>query len=79
MKITIEYFAQLRDIANTSTETVEGNFKDLAAVYDFCAQKHGFDRELTHLRVAKNAGFAEWSDAPAEGDRIVFIPPVTGG
>ena len=31
------------------------------------------------LRVAVNAEFGEWSQPLADGDFVVFIPPVAGG
>jgi molybdopterin converting factor small subunit len=31
------------------------------------------------LRVAVNESFSDWSRPLAEGDRVVFIPPVAGG
>jgi molybdopterin synthase sulfur carrier subunit len=31
------------------------------------------------LRVAVNDEFGDWSQELADGDRVVFIPPVAGG
>jgi molybdopterin converting factor small subunit len=33
----------------------------------------------SQLKVAVNARFTNWSTALAEGDEVVFIPPVAGG
>ena len=31
------------------------------------------------LKVAVNAGFSDWQHALADGDTVVFVPPVAGG
>ena len=39
--------------------------------------RYGLGPEV--LRVAINAEFADWSTPLADGDAVVFIPPVAGG
>jgi molybdopterin converting factor small subunit len=33
----------------------------------------------SQLKVAVNAAFSDWNQALADGDEVVFIPPVAGG
>ncbi len=79
MNLQILYFAQLAEAAGTDRESISGEFRDLAAVYAACQQRHHFHLQQNQLRVARNHGFASWEEAPAAGDEIAFIPPVAGG
>lgn len=79
VEVTIRYFASMRDRAGKAVEQVATSAPDLDRLY------HERDAELAlgwpreHLRVSVNGAFADWSQAPAAGDEIVFIPPVSGG
>ena len=41
--------------------------------------RHPFTLPAKMLRVAINDEFGEWAQELADGDRVVFIPPVAGG
>lgn len=78
MSIRVEYYAILREQAGCDSESVD----DAATprdVYTQLVERHGFDLESARLRVAVNDRFADWDSALADGDRVVFIPPVAGG
>jgi len=77
--IEIQYFAVLRERAGTGRETVQTDARTAAELYDELAARHDFGLPRSMLRVAVNDEFAEWSRPLAEGDRVVFIPPVAGG
>jgi molybdopterin synthase sulfur carrier subunit len=77
--VTVEYFAQLREQARQSRETFSSNAESLAALYAELRERHGFRLDATQLKVAVNAQFRDWRQPLAEGDVIVFIPPVAGG
>lgn len=79
VEVTIRYFASLRDRAGISDEQVRTGATDLAALYAERDGSLGLDWPREHLRVSVNGAFADWSRAPATGDEIVFIPPVSGG
>lgn len=79
MTLTLLYFAQLADEAGCTQETVRGDYPDLATLYAAQQARHGFSLSQIQLRVARNQTFAAWTDAPADGDEIAFIPPVSGG
>ena len=76
--IVVRYFASLRECAGRESETIEP-VADLRDLYRTLAQKHAFPMTASQLRVAVNGEFAEWSRPLADGDEVVFIPPVSGG
>ena len=77
--VTVEYYAQLREQAGQGRETVSSHAASLAALYDELRQRHRFRLDTDQLKVAVNAQFRDWQQPLAEGDVIVFIPPVAGG
>lgn len=79
IRLTVLYFASLRDAAGTARETVATTAPDLATLYDELHVRHGFALPRERLRVAVDAAFARWEDAPRAGTEVAFIPPVSGG
>lgn len=77
--ITVEYYAQLREQAGQGREAVSTDAPSLSALYAELRQRHGFRLDTAQLKVAVNAQFRDWQQTFAEGDLIVFIPPVAGG
>jgi molybdopterin converting factor subunit 1 len=77
--ITVEYYAQLREQSGQGRETLDTDAVSLAALYAELKQRHGFRLDTAQLRVAVNAEFGDWQQPLAEGDVVVFIPPVAGG
>lgn len=78
MRVRVRYFASLRDAAGCDEEQVDAA-GGLAALYEALAARHGFRLPRERLRVAVNGDFAPWDATLAEGDEVVFIPPVSGG
>ena len=77
--ITLCYFAQLRELAGTDGEshrtasvTPAGVFQEIRAKYQMPIKRKG-------MMVAVNGDFTDWTHPLAEGEEIVFIPPVAGG
>ena len=77
--VRVRYYALLREQAGRSAEQVETASGDAAALYDELAARHGFTLPRAQLKVALNGEFADWSRPLADGDEVVFIPPVAGG
>ena len=77
--VTLQYYAQLREQAGTSTERVSTAAHSLRELYDELRGRHGFSLPIDALKVAVNAQFSDWGRGLDEGDTIVFIPPVAGG
>jgi molybdopterin synthase sulfur carrier subunit len=78
-RVTVLYFASLRDAARIASESVDTAAPDLRVLYLDLRARHGFALPLERLRVAVDGAFARWEDAPREGSEIAFIPPVSGG
>src|SRR3546814_13476852 len=78
-RVTVLYFASLRDAAGTASETIDSGAADLRALYEALRERHGFALPVDRLRVAVDDAFAHWDDALVEGSEIVFVPPVSGG
>ncbi len=77
--VTLQYYAQLREQAGAGGEQVTTAAGSLRDLYGELAARHGFSLAADALKVAVNARFSDWSRPLAEGDTIVFIPPVAGG
>jgi len=79
MQIRVQYYALLREEAGRSDEAVVTRAKDPRALFAELKARHPFSLPLAMLRVAVNDEFGDWSQPLADGDRVVFIPPVAGG
>ncbi|MBX3697473.1 MAG: MoaD/ThiS family protein [Dokdonella sp.] len=79
MNYQLLYFASLADRAGCAGETVQSDATGLSALYDELRVRHGFAMDPARLRVAVNGQIVDWSHALADGDEVVFLPPVSGG
>jgi molybdopterin synthase sulfur carrier subunit len=82
MRVTVLYFAGMRDLAGRADEqmtlpagvgTVGDFVRHLAGVLP------GFAERRASVRVARNEAFADDADAIGDGDVLALIPPVAGG
>jgi len=78
-RITVLYFASLRDAAGMEQEVCETNAPDLAGLYTETAARYGFSLPQSRVRVAVDGAFAQWDTPVREGSSVAFIPPVSGG
>ena len=78
-RIQVEYFALFREMAGCDKELVETNAADASALYQEIRERHALTLEPGRIKVAINDEFSDWDTALADGDRVVFIPPVAGG
>ena len=79
-KLNVQYYALLREQAGPA----RGRTGDAARIPRRICMRSSpgairFSLAPGALRVAINAEFAEWSTPLADGDAVVFIPPVAGG
>jgi molybdopterin converting factor subunit 1 len=79
MRLTVQYFALLREQAGRSQETVETSAATPAALYAELNQRYPFTLAREQLKVAVNSEFSDWSRNLDPNDSVVFIPPVAGG
>lgn len=79
MKVTVRYFAVLRDAAGLVQEEIAGDFATAADLWTRLSREHVFPLGPESLRVSVNAAYVPWTTALADGDEVAFIPPVSGG
>jgi molybdopterin-guanine dinucleotide biosynthesis protein A len=79
VRLTIQYFALLREQAGRSEETVQTSAATPADLFAELNARYRFTLSREQLKVAVNTEFAEWSYRLRPGDAVVFIPPVAGG
>ena len=79
IQISIHYFAGLRDITKKDVETITIR-KGVTAesVYQHLITKYSLPA-INRLKVAINDSFASHDTEIMDQDKLVFIPPVTGG
>ena len=77
--IKVQYYALLREQAGRSDEALETSARTPRELYEELQRRHPFSLAPEMLRVAVNAEFGEWTQPLADGDSVVFIPPVAGG
>lgn len=79
LHIRVQYFALLREQAGRGEETLETHARTPRDLYDELRARHPFTLPPELLRVAINTEFGDWAQPLADGDAVVFIPPVAGG
>ena len=83
MKLTVLYFASIREAAGSASETLEtqaGTVADLRA--ELCTRGGALAEALASgkaVRTALNQTLAHEHAGLSEGDEVAFFPPVTGG
>ncbi len=78
-RLHLHYYALLREQAGIQAETVDTAASTPLGLYSELAARHRFRLPASQLRVAVNAAFSDWDRTLADGDEVVFIPPVAGG
>lgn len=76
--VRIEYFAILREHVGKSSESLQTNAGTVAELFAELDERYSFPN-MGQLKVAVNEEFGEWNTPLADGDAVVFIPPVAGG
>ncbi len=77
--LRIRYFALLREQAGRSSEELDTSAATPQELYEELRLRHGLKVGAQFLRVAINDEFADWRAPLADGDTVVFLPPVAGG
>jgi molybdenum cofactor guanylyltransferase len=77
--LTVQYYALLREQAGRREESLVTAARTPRELYAQLRTRYPFSLAPEMLRVAINAEFRDWSTPLADGDRVVFIPPVAGG
>jgi len=78
-RLRVRYFAVLREQAGRSTEELETQASTPRELYEELRRRRGLTLSPEFLRVAVNDEFGDWRAPLADGDTVVFLPPVAGG
>ncbi len=78
-EITVLYFAHLRDQRGLDSEALSTTAATARELYRELAQRHGLTLPERTLIVAINEAMVRWDNPIADGDTVVFLPPVSGG
>lgn len=68
----------LRELSGKNFEEVQTEASTPGELFDELARRDEYP-PMNQMKVAINEEFGEWDTALAEGDVVVFIPPVAGG
>ncbi len=83
MKVTLRYFASIREALNRSAESWETDAATLSQLRDeLCARDDAYAQALARgraVRMALNQMLMEEDAALSDGAEVAFFPPVTGG
>ena len=83
MKLTVRYFASVREALGTGTESIETSASDLGALRDeLIARGEPHASALARgraVRMALDQIMSGEGAALREGSEVAFFPPVTGG
>ena len=78
-RVTLLYFAALREAAGTAMETVDTAAPTLRALYDEARTRHRLPFPSRQLRDAVSDANAGWYDAGCVGIEIASYATVSGG
>ena len=79
INITAQYFAVFREHAGTGTEPLWTHAITAAELFAEVSDRHGFEDPIANCKVAINDELAGWERTLADGDVVLFFPPVAGG
>ena len=83
MKVTVKYFASIREAIGTAAEARESQAGTLADLRDeLIAQGGAYADSLARgkaVRLALNQVMVDESAVLSDGAEVAFFPPVTGG
>lgn len=79
LKISLQYFANLREKAGLQRETLSTLSETARELYRELQERHGFSLDDAYLRVVVNESFVGLDERLRDGDEVAFIPPVAGG
>jgi len=77
--VRVEYFAVFRACASMSGEEMILENDSPALLYEILRRKCRFPLERGYVHLSVNDVYAKWDSRLAEGDTVIFIPPVAGG
>lgn len=79
IEVTVRWFAAYRELTGVESETVQSDAATPAALFDALRDRHPRLGRRDSALVAINDEMADWTAPLADGDTILFFPPVSGG
>lgn len=83
MKVTVKYFASIREVIGVSSEAIDTTAPSLAALRDELIALGGARAESLArdraVRMALNQVMSDETAILQDGTEVAFFPPVTGG
>ena len=79
MNIKIKYFAAMRECVGRSEESLECECLNPRELFSFLKEKYHFDLDESHIKVAVNDEYADFTKSLSNSDTVTFIPPIAGG
>jgi molybdopterin converting factor subunit 1 len=79
MQIEVRYFAAFREATGTASDSVTTRAATPAALFAECAERHPALQSYSASLVAVNDEMVSWEHPLADGDEVLFFPPVAGG
>lgn len=83
MKVTVKYFASIREAIGVPSESVATSASNLGALRDELIAQGGARAESLArgraVRMALNQVMSDETAALVDGAEVAFFPPVTGG
>jgi molybdopterin synthase sulfur carrier subunit len=83
MKVTVKYFASIREALGQGSEAVETNVSSIGALRDVLIARGGaYASSLARgkaVRAAVDQVMSDEATLLTEGCEVAFFPPVTGG
>ncbi len=78
-RFTVRYFAAFREAVGVETEIVDSEAASPADLFEECRGRHPALERFSASLVAVNDEMADWHANLADGDEVLFFPPVAGG
>ncbi len=78
-QITVKWFAAYREATGTAAEPIETDAETAADLFDELMKRHHLLSAFSGAMLAINDEMAEWKSPLADGDQVLFFPPVAGG
>lgn len=79
MRVTVQYFAILREQRGVGEESIETAANTPKCLYEELQASHSFSLPAGSLRVAINDEFGSMDQVLNDADVVAFIAPVAGG
>ena len=75
----VSYYGLLAERRGLAEERIDSMDADPATIYQKLSAVHQLGLAISDLRVAVNDEFVAWNHPLKDGDRIAFLPPMSGG